>query len=202
MLTGSGDVTTLAWTGTFGSYNSCLPTDLTVYDQLVPPHVPQSIEATEVDHMVMKLPSSSPVLAPVLTLCSRFRELPSPFLAASRLRLAGVVFPLTDLVLVVEGSSESGLNVYRGLTSTLGDVEIQTTDKLEMRDLVLMYPWISPLLGQEFASHSATGLDDTARAAARRSPQATIRCAVARTTVARAIPACCGGSSKFAGRHR
>lgn len=41
-LTGSGNVTILAWTGSAGSYNICLPTDLTVYDQLVPPTIHSS----------------------------------------------------------------------------------------------------------------------------------------------------------------
>ena len=163
ILTGSGDVTILAWTGHAGKYNSCLPTDLTVYDQLIPPHVPQPIEMAEMDLMVMKLRSSSPDLPLIQTLYNRLHRLPSPFLAASRLRLAGIIFPLTDLVHVVEASSRSGLNVYHGSTSALGDVEIQTTVKLETQDLLLIYPWIGPLLDQEF-SHSVTRVDNTTRA--------------------------------------
>ena len=47
ILTGSGDVTILAWTGSAGTYNSCLPTNLTVYDQLVLPHIPASTRTAE-----------------------------------------------------------------------------------------------------------------------------------------------------------
>ncbi|KAF8548009.1 hypothetical protein OG21DRAFT_1516754 [Imleria badia] len=170
ILTGSGDVTILAWTRRAGSYNSCLPVDLTVYDQLAPPHVPQPIEETEMDRMVMELRSTSPDLSLVTTLCKRLHDLPPPFLAASRLRLAGIVFPLTDLVSASEATSESGLDVYLGSTSALGDVEIQTRDPLlEMQGLLLVFPWISPLLDQAFShgsgsGSSVSGQDETERA--------------------------------------
>ena len=39
LLTSSGDTSILAWTGKFGSFNSCLPTNITVFSQL-PPHSP------------------------------------------------------------------------------------------------------------------------------------------------------------------
>ena len=94
ILTGSGDVTILAWTGRAGSYNSCLPTDLAVYDQLVPPHVPQPIETSEI---VRALRSSFPGLSLAMTLHEQLNKLPSPFVAASRLGLAGIVFPVMNL---------------------------------------------------------------------------------------------------------
>ena len=63
ILTDSGDVTILAWAERAGSYNSCLPTDFTVYDQLVPPHVPQPTETSEMDSVVRALHSSFPGLS-------------------------------------------------------------------------------------------------------------------------------------------
>jgi hypothetical protein len=164
ILTGSGDVTILAWTGRVGSYNSCLPIDLTVYDQLVPPHVPQAIEATEMVSMVRALYSSLPDLSLAVTLHDQLNTLPSPFVAASRLRLAGIVFPVTELVRTSESHADSNPHVYRATTTTFGDVEIKTTDDLSgMEDFVLMHPWISPLLDQDF-SRRAAGFDDTTRA--------------------------------------
>ena len=37
----------LAWTGNLGSHHSYLPADLTVYNQIIPPHVPSPLEAAE-----------------------------------------------------------------------------------------------------------------------------------------------------------
>ena len=157
ILTGSGDVTILAWTGRAGSYNSCLPIDVTVYHQLVPPHVPQPIETTEMVSMVRALHSSLPDLSLAVTLHDQLNKLPSPFAAASRLRLSGIVFPVTELV-------PTSLHVYRATTATLGDVEIKTMDDLSgMEDFFLIHPWISPLLDQGFSRHAA-GVDDTTRA--------------------------------------
>ena len=164
ILTGSGDVTILAWTGRPGNYNSCLPIDLTVYNQLVPPHVPQPIETTEMDSTVRELHSSLPDLSLAVTLYDQLNKLPSPFVAASRLRLAGIVFPVTELVRTSETHADSDLHMYRATTATFGDVEIKSADNLSgMDDLVLMHPWISPLLDQGF-SRRGVGIDDTTRA--------------------------------------
>ncbi|KAG8214231.1 hypothetical protein J3R82DRAFT_11038 [Butyriboletus roseoflavus] len=160
----SGEVTLLAWTGRAGSYNTCLPSDLTVYDQLVPLHVPQPIETAEMDSMVTALHATLPDLSQVVMLHSRLNELSSPFFAASRLRLPGMVFPLIGLLRTLELGSNSDFDVYRATTGVLGDVEIKTTDDLSgKKDLLLIHPWISPLLDQEF-SYGAAMLDKTMRA--------------------------------------
>ena len=164
ILTGSGDVTILAWTGRAGSYNTCLLIDLTVYNQLLPPHVPQPIETTEMVSMVRALHSSLPDLSLAVTLHDQLNKLPSPFVAASRLRLAGIVFPVTELVRTSDSPADSAFHVYRATTATLGDVEIKTTDDLSgMEDCLLIHPWISPLLDQDF-SRRAARIDDTTRA--------------------------------------
>ena len=164
ILTGSGDVTILAWTGHAGSYNSCLPIDLTVYNQLVPLHFPRPIETTQMVSMVKALHSSFPDLSLAVTLHDQLNKLPSPFVVSSRLRLAGIIFPVTELVLASESHSDSHPHTYRATTATFGDVEIKTTDDLSgMEDFVLIHPWISPLLDQDF-SRRAAGLDDITRA--------------------------------------
>ena len=159
VLAGLGDVTLLAWTGHAGDYNSCLPPDLTVYDQLVPPHVPQPIEAAEMDGIIMTLRSSLPDLSLVLALHDHLHKLPSPSFLAGRLGLPGVVFPITQF-----DTMGSGSDGYRATTSALGEVEIKTKDDLSGTiDLLFIHPWISPILDQEFSRGAATP-DQTTRA--------------------------------------
>ncbi|KAF8547586.1 WD40 repeat-like protein [Imleria badia] len=164
ILTGSGDVTVLAWTGRMGGYNSCLPVDLTVYNKLVPPHVPLLIETADMDNMVAAVRSSLADLSLAVTLYDHLNKLPSPSVAASRLRLAGIIFPVTELVHISESNIDSDTFVYRATTAAFGDVEIKTTDDLSgMEDLLFIHPWISPLLDQDFSRRTAA-LDDTTRA--------------------------------------
>ena len=57
LLTNSGDITILAWTGTVNQYNSCLPTDLTAYHEVVPLHILPLTEIAQVDRIVTELRS-------------------------------------------------------------------------------------------------------------------------------------------------
>ena len=167
ILTGSGDVTILAWTGNASSYNSCLPTDLTVYNSLMPPHVPRPIEKAEMEGIIEELRSSVADLSLATKLHNRINELPLPSLAASRLRLPCIMFSLTQLVYVSESEgSGNNLRVYHATASTFGDVEIKTADDLTgMEGLTLVHPWIRPLLDQEFKlSQGAGSVDQTTQA--------------------------------------
>jgi hypothetical protein len=76
ILTRSDNVTLLAWTGSSGSHHSYLPADLTVYNEIVPPHVPSPIEAAEMDGMVAALRSSLPDLSLTVALYERLYDLP------------------------------------------------------------------------------------------------------------------------------
>lgn len=161
ILTASGDVAVLAWTGHSGSYNSCLPASLTVFDQHATSHIPPPISASDMTNMLAELRNSlhDPTLAAALY--SHLNELPVPLLIASRLRLPGIVFPVDKLVSV---SGVSHDPIYRATTFAFGDIEIKTTDNLSgMKNLLLIHPWISPLLDQEF-SQGVAGLDKTTRA--------------------------------------
>ena len=158
ILTRSDNVTLLAWTGTPGSHHSYLPADLMVYNQIVPPHIPQTVETTEMDRIVTTLRSSFPDLSLTVVLYERLYDLPPLSLVAGRLRLPGIVFPLADLHVVPppESDFESDLPVYHATTPMLGDVEIETTDGLAgMEGLLLILPWISPLLDQDFSCGAA-----------------------------------------------
>ncbi|KAG9311908.1 hypothetical protein JVU11DRAFT_8169 [Chiua virens] len=165
-LTSSSDVTILAWSGPAGDYNSSLPADLTVYDQLVPPQIPHAIEPAKLDNVVHTLRSSlsDSDLALVVRLYYRLNELPLPSINAGRLELHGIMFSVTK---VVESDSGMDCRVYRATTSSLGEVEIKTKDTLsDTEDLFLIHPWICVFLDQGFSwRRGAAGqLDDTTRA--------------------------------------
>ena len=164
ILTGSGDVAILAWTGDPNRYNSCLPTDLTVYNEVVPPHIPPLIETAEVDRMVSELRSSLPDVSLAKTLYDRLNDLPPPTLASSRLRLPGIVSRVTKIVHVSGPAPDTMFYVYRAWTTMFGDMEIKTTSNLTaMKKLHVVHPWIRPLLDQEF-SRDAAELDETVQA--------------------------------------
>ncbi|KAI9571647.1 hypothetical protein HD554DRAFT_1800612 [Boletus coccyginus] len=153
ILSRSVDVTLLAWTErSSSSQHSYLPADLTVYNQIVPLHVPRPIEIAEMDTMVAALRLSLPDLSMTVALYERLYHLPRLSLGAGRLRLPGIVFHLADFVSVSESDPNSYLPVYRATSPMLGDVEIKTSDNLSgTENLFLIHPWISILLDQDFS---------------------------------------------------
>jgi len=162
ILTHSDNVTLLAGTGrTSSSQHSYLPADLTVYSEIVPLHVPRPIETAKMDGMVTALCLSLADLSMTVALYERLYHLPPFSLIAGQLRLPGIVFPLTDLIPLSEPDLNSNLPVYRGTSPMLGDVKIKTmADFSGMERLLLIHPWISPLLDQDF-SCGAPLFDDT-----------------------------------------
>jgi len=168
ILTRSDNVTLLAWTGRdSSSQHSYLPADLTVYNEIVPPHVPRPVETAKMDGMVTALCSSLPDLSLGVALYRRLSSLPPLSLVAGRLRLPGIVFPLADIIPFAESASDSDLLVYHATSPMLGDVEIKTTADLSgMERLLLIHPWISPLLDEDF-SHSGGALFDETTCALR-----------------------------------
>ena len=151
ILTRSDDVTILTWTGSSGNHSSYLPADLTVYNVIVPPHLPPLIETAEMDGMVSQLRSSIADLSPAVALYEQLHDLPPLTLVAGRLRLHGIVFPVTDFASLPESDPQSDLPAYHATSPILGDVEIRTRDSFfELEGLLLFHPWISPLLDQDF----------------------------------------------------
>jgi len=151
ILTRSDNVTILAWTGISGSNHSYLPLDLTVYDQVVPPHVPQPIETAKMDSIIKALQSSLPDPSLSHRLYQRLCSLPPLSLIAGRLRLSGLVFPLNGLERLPNHKPDALLPVYRAMTPVLGEVRIVTKDNLAgMEGLVLIHPWISSLIDEDF----------------------------------------------------
>jgi len=163
-LARSVNVTILAWTGVSGSNHSYLPSDLTVYDQVIPPHVPQAVETAEMHGMIKALHSSLPDPSSATQLYEQLYRLSPLSLLAGRLRLPGLVFPLKDLVCASERDSDSIPSVYRTTSPILGDIRIETKDDLSgMEGLVLVHPWINPLIDEDF-SRSAPRCDLATRA--------------------------------------
>ena len=157
VLTRSGDVTILAWTGKASDYNSCLPAEIGVYREPASPYIPSLIEDDKIDKMVAELRTSS-YLDSVVMLYDRVIALPSPRLFSRRLSLSCMMFPLRGLS-VLSGDSQ---RVYRATTSALGDIEIKTTEDLpSLMNLVLVHPWLQCLLDPVLPSEDLPVDDDT-----------------------------------------
>jgi hypothetical protein len=142
LLTSSGDTSILAWTGKFGSFNSCLPTQITVFNELATSHLPPPIQDAEMERMITASDSSSFDLDMAVRLYDRLNELPAPWFAASRMKLPCIAFPLLSF-------SRSG-RVYRADTLAFGMVEIKTSyDLSRTKSLYLVHPWLETLLERE-----------------------------------------------------
>ena len=163
VLTGSGDATILAWTGTAGDYHSCLPKDLTVYEEVVPPHIPALMETAELNRTVMELRLSLPDLSLATTLYDQLNKLPMPAMTSSRLRLPGIVSRVTDVVHISGPDPETQAHIFSAKTVLFGDVEMKTTTGvIATKKLYLVHPWIHPLLDQlEELPHDETEVDMT-----------------------------------------
>jgi len=144
VLTRSGDVSILAWTGKASEYNSCLPAEISVYREPASPHVPSPIEDRNMDGLVRELRTSSTTLDSAMMLYDRVVVLPTPRLASRRLSLSCIMFPLIGPLVASGGPSQ---RVYHTMTSAFGNVEIKTTEDLSsLNNLVLVHPWLQCLL--------------------------------------------------------
>jgi hypothetical protein len=154
LLASSGDTSILAWTGKFGSFNSCLPSHITVFNELATSHLPSPIQVAEMERMIAALQSSFD-LDVALRLYDRLDELPAPWFAASRMKLPCIAFPLPSF-------SRSG-RVYRVDTLAFGMVEIKTSQDLSrMKSLYLVHPWLETLLERDDMQSGAFVEDDVA----------------------------------------
>ncbi|KAI9571578.1 hypothetical protein HD554DRAFT_2036523 [Boletus coccyginus] len=97
MLTRSGDVTILAWTGKASDYNSCLPAEISVYHEPASPYVPSPTEDCEMNGLVAELRTCSKIINLAMVLYDRVVILPSPRLVSRRLSLSCIMFPLRAL---------------------------------------------------------------------------------------------------------
>ena len=143
LLPSSGDTSILAWTGRSGSFNSCLPANISVFEQLPTLHIPPVTTGIEADAFVAALRGSSPDFTSVTTLYDRVNELPVPMFSGHRMRLPCLTFKLGR----VSASRNMPERVFRARTDALGTVTIKTEEDLSQFDsLYLIHPWIDFLL--------------------------------------------------------
>ncbi|KAF8552354.1 hypothetical protein OG21DRAFT_150336 [Imleria badia] len=146
LLMSSGDTSILAWTGQSGSFNSCLPTTIIVFDQLPTTHNPPALERAEMDGIISRLRSSSLNSTSIMRLYDRLQELPVPLFVGQRMKLPCIVFKLGPL----STSRSSSVHIFRAQTSSLGVVEIRTEEDLsQYGSLYLVHPWIDFLLDSQ-----------------------------------------------------
>ena len=146
LLTDSGDTGILAWTGKSGSFNSCLPTNIIVFKQLLPSHIPPALATMEMTKLVVRLRLSLFSNALVMKLYDQFHDLPLPLFVGQRLKLPCLRFQLE----AVTGTRNAGGRVFRAQTDALGIVEIRTEEDFSrFSPLYLVHPWIDFLLDRQ-----------------------------------------------------
>ena len=146
LLTSSGNTSVLAWSGKSGNFNSCLPANITVFDQLAISHVPRTIPVSEMDGIVAGMRTSGINLTSLTKLYNKVDELPVPSFVDERMKLPCIAFTLGSLPVSPDGSEF----FFRVQTDGLGIVEISTKEDLsQMHSLYLVHPWIDFLLDRQ-----------------------------------------------------
>ena len=145
LLMSSGDTSILAWNGQSGSFNSCLPANIGVFNQLSTMHIPSALEPVEMDRITTRIRSSSLDFTSLMRLYDRLHELPVPLFIGQRMKLPCLNFKLGPL-----SASRSILGrVFRAQTA-VGVVEIRTAEDLaRFGSLYLVHPWIDFLLDRQ-----------------------------------------------------
>ncbi|KAF8121560.1 hypothetical protein EV363DRAFT_1588655 [Boletus edulis] len=138
LLASSGDMSILSWTGKSGSFNSCLPADITVFSQLHPPHIPLAL--------TMETFGSSPNFDVATRLYDRLNDLPMPSLSGKRIKIPCIIFELGG-----PRRTSGHPNIFRANADALGIVEITTTSEEDLSRLdhiYVVHPWIGFLLSR------------------------------------------------------
>ncbi|KAI5980416.1 hypothetical protein EDC04DRAFT_2618677 [Pisolithus marmoratus] len=145
IVTRSGEVTVLAWSGKSSSYNSCLPASISIYNQT--PLNPPPIEGEEMETCITELRGKLSK-EEALRIYKRVNSLPAPRFAARRLHLPCIVFPVRGLS--IQGLHKSSEKLYLAEVPGLGNVEFITADDLPLhkrQKFVFAHPWISHIRG-------------------------------------------------------
>ena len=124
IVTRSGQVSLLAWTGKSSTWNSCLPSSPAVYSQQ--PFVPPCLEQDELDRRTDELRAVFPLVDAVVIYDRVTRVQPVRF-AHFHLHLPCIVFG-------VQSFRKEQKNVYRAKTAGLGGVEFTTGDLLPLKE--------------------------------------------------------------------
>ena len=144
LLTSSGDTSILAWTGKSGGFNSCLPSKISVFNQLPTSHIPPSAVSGET--ITGRSRNYSLNIASVTRLYNQLDAFSVPSFLGKRMKLPCLAFKLGPLSVTRNGSSQ----VFRAQTVALGVVEIETeADLPQLSPLYLVHPWIDFLLDRQ-----------------------------------------------------
>ncbi|KAH7902908.1 hypothetical protein BJ138DRAFT_1199953, partial [Hygrophoropsis aurantiaca] len=140
IISRSGDISALDWTGQSSEYNSCLPANISAYK--APAYAPPS-ESQKQSSVTAEL---------ALTLYKMLDSQLPPRFANHRLTLPCIVFPVTELTKQTDGH----FNVYSAIAAGLENTRITTADSLSplspsrppIRGLgmLLVRPWDIDLL--------------------------------------------------------
>ncbi|KAI9454211.1 hypothetical protein HD554DRAFT_443778 [Boletus coccyginus] len=147
ILTNSGDTSILAWTGNSGTFNSCLPARIAVFNQMPTSHIPRVIEGAEMEKTTSRLRASlNPTV--VMRLYDQLNALPVPSFTNRRMKLPCLTFKLGPVS--ATGSASGHVFSFRAQIAALGIVEIKTERNLSRLDsLYLCHPWIDFLLDRQ-----------------------------------------------------
>ena len=144
IITRSGDVSVLAWTGECSRFNSCLPARISVFNGPATSHLPSPIPDAEMEHLITALHPPSFDLDVALRLYDRLNDLSTPRFAESRMTLSCIAFRLPAFVARRRG--------YGVDTAPFGTLEIRTRHDLSRwKFLYLVHPWLDALLDHEDA---------------------------------------------------
>ena len=156
VLAGYGDISILAWTGESGSFNSCLPGNIIVFNESPMSHLPVLTPDDEMERIVTASPCSFDL---ALSLYDRLSDLSPPWFSGKRMKLPCIAFPLPSFS---RFRTRSGRTVYRADTTTLGMVQIKTKqDVSRTTTLYLVHPWLDTLLEREDRRSITTAEDPT-----------------------------------------
>ena len=144
IVTRSGDVSVLAWTGECSRFNSCMPAHISVFNGPATSHIPSHIPDAEMEHLITALHPPSFDLDVALRLYDRLNALSTPQFAESRMTLSCIAFRLPTFAAHRRG--------YRVNTAPFGTLEIRTRrDLSRWKSLYLVHPWLDALLDNEDA---------------------------------------------------
>ena len=148
ILTRSGEVSVLAWSGVPSQFNSCLPARITVYSEPATSHVPAPIPKDEMRRMIVASPSLFDFDV-ALRLYDHLSGLPTPRFAESRMTLPCIAFLLPPFS-HWRSDRVGSRRIYHVDTIGFGMVAIKTKQDLsQMISLYLIHPWLDALLERE-----------------------------------------------------
>ncbi|KAN0082754.1 hypothetical protein V8E55_008549 [Tylopilus felleus] len=143
LLASSGDTTILAWTGKSGSFNSCLPADVTAFNQLPTSYILSTSKEATLEAIAANSHASSLSLTLASGLHDQLRTLPLPSVSGKRIKIPCILFHLGH-------PKRTSKHTFRARADALGVVEITTTDDLcQLDSLYLVHPWIDFLLARQ-----------------------------------------------------